>query len=48
MGTSKRFTTEGNQEAPREVEGTVHDNGGAPGGMLLPTEYRRSRSLCKH
>ena len=35
MGISKRYTTERNQEAPKEVEETVHDNGGAPGGTFL-------------
>ena len=37
MSISKRYTTERNQEAPNEVEGTVHDNGGAPGGTFLQT-----------
>ena len=35
MGSSECYTTERNEKAPKEVEGTLHDNGGAPGGTLL-------------
>ena len=45
MGISKRYSTERNQAAPKEVESTVHDNGSAPGGTLLQTEYRPSKAL---
>ena len=31
MGISERHTTERNEKAPKKVEGTVHDYGGAPG-----------------
>ena len=38
MGISERHTTERNVKlvkAPKKVEGTLHDYGGAPGGTLL-------------
>ena len=35
MGISELHTTERNEKAPKKVEGTVHDHGGAPGGTLL-------------
>ena len=35
MGVSERHTTEWNEKAPKKVEGTLHDYGGAPGGTLL-------------
>ena len=35
MGVSERYTTERDEEAPKEVEGTLHDYRGAPGGTLL-------------
>ena len=48
MGVPERYTTERDEEAPKEVEGTLHDHRGAPGGTLLQTEYRPSRPLRKH
>ena len=48
MGISKRYTTESNKKAPKEVEGTLHGYGSAPGGMFLQTDYRPSRSLRKY
>ena len=38
MGISKRYTTERNKKAPKEVEGTLHDYGSAPLGPFLQTE----------
>ena len=38
MGFSKCYTTERNKKSPNEVDGTFHDNRGAPGG----TFYRLS------
>ena len=35
MGISERHTTKRNEKAPKKVEGTVHDYGGAPGETLL-------------
>ena len=35
MGISERYTTERNKTAPKNVEGTFHDYGSAPGGTLL-------------
>ena len=35
MGILERHTTERNEKAPKKVEGTLHDYGGAPGGTLL-------------
>ena len=35
MGISERHTHERNEKAPRKVDRTVHDYGGAPGGTLL-------------
>ena len=35
MGISERYTTERDEEAPKEVEGTLHDYRDAPGGTLL-------------
>ena len=35
MGISKRYTTERNEKAPKEVEGTLHDYRRAPGGSFL-------------
>ena len=35
MGISERCTTERNEEAPKKVEGTLHDYESAPGGTLL-------------
>ena len=35
MGISERYTTERDEKAPKEVEGTLHDYRGAPGGTLL-------------
>ena len=48
MGISKRYSTERNQATPKEVERTIHDNGSAPGGTLLQTEYRPSSALREH
>ena len=48
MGISKCYTTERNEKATKEVEGTIHDYGSAPGGTFLQTEYRPSRSLRKY
>ena len=45
VGVSKRYTTEKEEETPKEVEGTVHDNGGASGGTFLQTKYLLS---CAH
>ena len=39
MGFSERYTTEMNKETPKEVKGTVHDNGGASGGTFIQTRY---------
>ena len=39
MGISKRYITERIQETPKKEEGTVLDNGNAPGGLFLQTEY---------
>ena len=35
MGISEFHTTERNEKALKNVEGTLHDYGGAPGGTLL-------------
>ena len=35
MGISERYTTERDEKAPKEMEGTLHDYRGAPGGTLL-------------
>ena len=35
MGISEFHPTERNEKAFKKVEGTLHDYGGAPGGMLL-------------
>ena len=35
MGISKRYTTERNEKAPKELEGNLHDYRSAPGGMFL-------------
>ena len=35
MGISERYTTERDKEASKEMEGTLHDYGGAPRGTLL-------------
>ena len=35
MGISERYTTERDKEAPKKVEGTLHNNRGAPGGTVL-------------
>ena len=35
MGISERYTTERDKEAPKKVEGTLHDYRGAPGRTLL-------------
>ena len=45
MGISKRHNPERKQETPKEVEGTVHDNGSAPRGTFLQTEYQSSCAL---
>ena len=47
MGISKRYTTKRNKKAPKEVEGTFHDHGSAPGGTFFQTEYQLNRSLRK-
>ena len=48
MGILERYTTERYEEAPKEVEGTLHDYRSAPGVTLLQTEYRPSRPLREH
>ena len=35
MGISERYTTEGDEKAPKKVEGTLHDYRSALGGTLL-------------
>ena len=35
MGISELHTTERNEKAPKKVEETLHDYGGAPGGTRL-------------
>ena len=35
MGISKRYTTERIEEAPKEMEGSLHDYRSAPGGTFL-------------
>ena len=35
MGISERHITERNEKAPKKVEGTLQDHGGAPGGTFL-------------
>ena len=37
MGISKRYTTERNEKAPKEVKGALHDYGSAQGGTFLQT-----------
>ena len=44
MVISERYTTERNKKAPKKVEGTFHDYGGAPGGTL----YRLSTGRAAH
>ena len=48
MGISERYTAETDENAPKEMEGTLHDYGSSLGGMFLQTEYRPSRSLRKY
>ena len=35
MGISECYTTEGNEKAPKKMEGTLRDYGSAPVGTLL-------------
>ena len=35
MGISERYTTERDKEAPKKIEGAIHDYRCAPGGTLL-------------
>ena len=35
MGISEGYTTKRDKKAPKEMEGTLHDYRGAPGGTLL-------------
>ena len=45
VGFLERYTTERNEETPKEVEGTIHDNGSATRDKFLQTKYRPSCAL---
>ena len=38
MGFSASYPTEGNEETPKEMEWTIHDNGSPSEGTYLQTE----------